>query len=179
MYFLADITKKVPIYVHFVEKLQSFDLRALGGSFCRKIRSGEVYTFLWPGCISLKISSQTSWLKKGHWVYSADGNKARRRLLYLSREYVKSYHGSPLRGTANAKNSFCKKLVKWFAQTMCRESHVLDTLHTLHIFDLQRDKFNISFHIITRIWLFRGKVQGGQGQDAGHQVCGGRWWCCR
>ena len=32
MYFLADITKKVPIYVHFVEKLQTFDLRALGGS---------------------------------------------------------------------------------------------------------------------------------------------------
>ena len=49
MYFLADITKKVPIYVHFVEKLQTFDLRALGGSFCRKFGWGAVYTFLWPG----------------------------------------------------------------------------------------------------------------------------------
>ena len=46
MYFLADITKKVPIYVHFVEKLQTFDLRALGGSFCRKFGWGAVYTFL-------------------------------------------------------------------------------------------------------------------------------------
>ena len=44
--FLADITKKVPIYVHFVEKLQTFDLRALGGSFCRKFGWGAVYTFL-------------------------------------------------------------------------------------------------------------------------------------
>ena len=46
MYFLADITKKVPIYVHFVEKLQTFDLRALGGSFNRKFGWGAVYTFL-------------------------------------------------------------------------------------------------------------------------------------
>ena len=44
--FLADITKKVPIYVHFVKKLQTFDLRALGGSFCRKFEWGAVYTFL-------------------------------------------------------------------------------------------------------------------------------------
>ena len=44
--FLADITKKVPIYVHFVEKLQTFDLRALGGSFCRKFGWGAVYTFI-------------------------------------------------------------------------------------------------------------------------------------
>ena len=43
---LADITKKVPIYVHFVKKLQTFDLRALGGSFCRKFGWGAVYTFL-------------------------------------------------------------------------------------------------------------------------------------
>ena len=43
---LADITKKVPIYVHFVEKLQTFDLRALGGSFCRKFGRGAVHTFL-------------------------------------------------------------------------------------------------------------------------------------
>ena len=33
---MADITKKVPIYVHFVEKLQTFDLRALGGSFAER-----------------------------------------------------------------------------------------------------------------------------------------------
>ena len=46
MYFLADITKIVPIYVHFVKKLQTFDLRALGGSFCRKFEWGAVYTFL-------------------------------------------------------------------------------------------------------------------------------------
>ena len=46
MYFFADITQKVPIYVHFVEKLQTFDLRALGGSFCRKFGLGAVYTFL-------------------------------------------------------------------------------------------------------------------------------------
>ena len=46
---LADITKKIPIYVHFVEKLQIFDLRALGGSFCRKFGWGAFYTFLWPG----------------------------------------------------------------------------------------------------------------------------------
>ena len=46
MYSLADITKKVPIYVHFVEKLQTFDLRALGGSFFSKIWMGAVYTFL-------------------------------------------------------------------------------------------------------------------------------------
>ena len=49
MYFLADITKKVPIYVHFVIKLQTFELRALGGSFCRKFGWGAVCTFLWPG----------------------------------------------------------------------------------------------------------------------------------
>ena len=46
MYFLADITKKVPIFVHFVEKLQTFDLRALGGSFSQKFRWGAVYAFL-------------------------------------------------------------------------------------------------------------------------------------
>ena len=41
--FLADITKKVPIYVHFVKKLQTFYLRALGDSF---FGWGAVYTFL-------------------------------------------------------------------------------------------------------------------------------------
>ena len=45
MYFLADITNKVPIYVHFVEKLQTFDLRALGGSFCRKLGWGHFILF--------------------------------------------------------------------------------------------------------------------------------------
>ena len=55
MYFLADITKKVPIYVHFVEKLQTFDLRALGGSFCRKFIwvGGSLY-FSMTGVSSLK-----------------------------------------------------------------------------------------------------------------------------
>ena len=43
---LADITKIVPIYVHFDEKLQTFDLRALGGSFCQKFLWGGGYTFL-------------------------------------------------------------------------------------------------------------------------------------
>ena len=156
------------------------------------------------------MSPQTSWLKMGNLLFSADGNEARRRLLYLSIEYDWNFLWSPLSGTANAKNSFCKKLAKWFAQTMCRESHVLDMLQTIYIFDLQRgldhnyisnynlvknfmqkrftvggpgqgqdDACWILFHQITRIWLFRGKVQGGQGQDAGHQVCGGRRWCCR
>ena len=33
----------------FVEKLQTFDLHALGGRFCRKFEWGAVYTFLWLG----------------------------------------------------------------------------------------------------------------------------------
>ena len=45
MYFLADITKKVPIYIHFVEKLQTFDLRALGGSFCQNFDGGQFILF--------------------------------------------------------------------------------------------------------------------------------------
>ena len=44
--FWLILPKKVPIYVHFVKKLQTFDLRALGGSFCRKFEWGAVYTFL-------------------------------------------------------------------------------------------------------------------------------------
>ena len=60
MYFLADITKKVPIYVHFVEKLQTFDLRALWGSFCQIWMGGSLYFsmagflkgyFSWPNSI--------------------------------------------------------------------------------------------------------------------------------
>ena len=38
--------RRLTIYVHFVKKLQTFDLRALGGSFCRKFEWGAVYTFL-------------------------------------------------------------------------------------------------------------------------------------
>ena len=46
MYFLADITqKKVPIYVHFVKKLQTFDLRALGGSFVENMDGGQFILF--------------------------------------------------------------------------------------------------------------------------------------
>ena len=41
MYFLADIAKKVPIYIRFVKKLQSFDLRALGGSFVENLDGGS------------------------------------------------------------------------------------------------------------------------------------------
>ena len=45
MYFLADITKKVPIYVHFVEKLQTFDLRALGAVFVENLDGGQFILF--------------------------------------------------------------------------------------------------------------------------------------
>ena len=38
----------------FVKKLQTFDLRALGGSFCWKFGWGAVYTFLWPGTFLIK-----------------------------------------------------------------------------------------------------------------------------
>ena len=89
--------------------------------------------------------------------------------MYLSREYVKSYHGSPLRGTANAKNSFCKKLVKWFAQTMCRESHVLDILHTIYIFDVQRglDHNYISDYNIVKSLYAEMVTSGGPGAGSG------------
>ena len=42
---MANITKKVTIYVYFAEKLQTFDLRALGGSFCRKFGWGQFILF--------------------------------------------------------------------------------------------------------------------------------------
>ena len=42
---MADITKKVPIYVHFVEKLKTFDLRAVGGSFVENFDVGQVILF--------------------------------------------------------------------------------------------------------------------------------------
>ena len=45
MYFLADITKKVPIYIHFVEKLQTFDLRALGAVFVENLDGGQFILF--------------------------------------------------------------------------------------------------------------------------------------
>ena len=69
MYFLADITKKVPIYVHFVEKLQTFDLRAFGGSFCRKFGWGQFILFydraLWLMSRNLlRIPSPGSWLTR-------------------------------------------------------------------------------------------------------------------
>ena len=51
MYFLADITKKVPIYVHFVKKLQTFDLRALGGQFLSKIWMGGSLYFSMTGIV--------------------------------------------------------------------------------------------------------------------------------
>ena len=42
---MADITKKVPIYVHFVEKLQTFDLRTLGPVFVEKSDGGQLILF--------------------------------------------------------------------------------------------------------------------------------------
>ena len=43
---LEQTNRQTVNYVHFVEKLQTFDLRALGGSLCRKFGWGAVYTFL-------------------------------------------------------------------------------------------------------------------------------------